>query len=245
MRDVLEMKGWFHLGKMRRSRREAFERRFPREKVMAAPLRALRYTSAGGRHTDLKDGLPMSSLLKVAFDYEDKNVYSNKIVIMDEVHNLVRVQTQFGEQLSRLREFLLTARGGLLAGFTGTPILSEPREGQQLLDIVKGSRYAGSNDQGFLSSFPMRPQPLFPRTLPPGVPDAIITPKLRRQLVVQTLLRGESLKRYDVKRSKGLPQRRLQRYCTMSIHFGAFHDGKNGCKAKVLEDMQSFAPKLL
>lgn len=245
MREVLEMKGWFHLGKMRRSRREAFERRFPREKVMAAPLRALRYTSAGGRHTDLKDGLPMSSLLKVAFDYEDKNVYSNKIVIMDEVHNLVRVQTQFGEQLSRLREFLLTARGGLLAGFTGTPILSEAIEGRQLLDIVKGRKNSNANDQGFVSSFPMRPQPLFPRTLPPGVPDDVLTPKLRRQLVVHTLLRGESLKRYDIKRSKGLPERRLQRYCTMSIHFGAFHDGKNGCKSKVLGDLQSFAPKLL
>jgi len=244
MRDVLEMKGWFHMGKMRRSRRDAFERRFPTEKVMAAPLRALRYTSAGGQHTELRDGVPRSALLKVAFDFEDKNVYSNKIVIMDEVHNLVRVQTQFGEQLARLRNFLLTARGGLLAGFTGTPILSEPSEGKQLLDIVKGSRHAGGNDQGFLSSFPMRPQPLLPRTLPPGVPDAVITPKLRRQLVKHTLLGGESLKRYDVKRAKGLPERRLQRYCTIGIHFGAFHDGKNGCKAKVLENVQSFAPKI-
>ena len=39
---------------MMRSRRDAFEGRFPKEKVMAAPLRALRYTSAGGRHTELR-----------------------------------------------------------------------------------------------------------------------------------------------------------------------------------------------
>merc|ERR1719181_2637432 len=30
----------------------------------------------------------------------------------------------------------------------------------------------------------------------------------------------------------------------MSVHFGAFHDGKSGCKTKVLEDFSSFAPKL-
>ena len=38
------------MGRMRRSRREAFRSRFPEEEAPAAPLRALRYTSAGGRH---------------------------------------------------------------------------------------------------------------------------------------------------------------------------------------------------
>merc|ERR1740117_2121173 len=152
------------MGQLRRSMRDAFVRRFPGETLPGAPLRALRYTSAGGRHTELKDGYPVSALLKIRFDQTDTNVYSNKIVIMDEVHNLVRVQTQFGEQLSRLRGFLLTARGGLLAGFTGTPILSEPQEGKQLLDIVKGPGQT-SCDEGFISSFPMRPQPLFPVSL--------------------------------------------------------------------------------
>jgi len=242
-REVLEMKGWFYMGKMRRDRQAAFQQRFPNELLMAAPLRALRYTSAGGKHTELRGGWPISALLKVEFDRAGKNVYSNKIVLMDEAHNLVRTQTQYGEQLARLRELLHGARGMVLAGFTGTPILSEPCEGQQLLDIVKGHG-AQSLDQGFLSSFPMRPPSLFPRSLPRGVPDAVLTPKLRRQVLQRVQLGGESLKRYDAKRFKGLPQRRLQRYCSLAVHFGSFHGGKSGSKASVLGHMQAYAPKL-
>merc|ERR1719188_1772966 len=101
---------------------------------------------------------------------------------MDEVHNLVRTQTQFGDQLTHLRSLLLQAKGAVLAGFTGTPILSEPSEGRQLLDIIKG-RSAPLGDAGFISSFPMRPPSLFPASLPRGIPDNVLTPKLRRQFV--------------------------------------------------------------
>eukprot|EP00930_Biecheleria_cincta_P098244 TRINITY_DN89919_c0_g1_i1.p1 TRINITY_DN89919_c0_g1~~TRINITY_DN89919_c0_g1_i1.p1 ORF type:complete len:1177 (-),score=234.31 TRINITY_DN89919_c0_g1_i1:261-3719(-) len=246
IRDALEMKGWFYMGKMRRSLREAFQERFPNETVPAAPLRALRYTSAGGRHALLReDGLPVSALLKVAFDRHTAggNAYSNKVVIMDEVHNLVRVQTQYGEQLARLRTLLSGARGTVLAGFTGTPILNEAQEGRQLLDIIKGLAVS-RGDGGFLSSFPMRPAGLFPSSLPRGIPDNILTPNLRRQFVRRVMLTGEPLKRYDAKRQKGLPERRLRSYCNMCVHFGSFHEGRNGNKQRVLEDMPSLAPKL-
>eukprot|EP00932_Pfiesteria_piscicida_P008620 SRR837773.19107.p1 GENE.SRR837773.19107~~SRR837773.19107.p1 ORF type:complete len:761 (-),score=247.97 SRR837773.19107:272-2407(-) len=162
---------------------------------------------------------------------------------MDEVHNLVRTQTQFGEQLAHLRSLLFSAKGVTLAGFTGTPILSEPSEGRQLLDIIKGAG-APSGDAGFISSFPMRPRTLFPESLPKGIPDSVLTPSLRRALVVKVPLAGEALQRYDKKRSIGLPLRRLQRYCNLSVHFGAMHDGKNGSKARVLESLDSCAPKL-
>eukprot|EP00928_Gymnodinium_smaydae_P065647 TRINITY_DN4874_c1_g2_i2.p1 TRINITY_DN4874_c1_g2~~TRINITY_DN4874_c1_g2_i2.p1 ORF type:complete len:1277 (-),score=329.72 TRINITY_DN4874_c1_g2_i2:127-3894(-) len=244
LREVLEMKGWFFLGCMRRSRREAFQRRFPGEPLPAAPLRALRYTSAGGRHTELgPSGLPASALLKVAFDHQGKNVYSNKIVIMDEVHNLVRTQTQYGLQLERLRELLHGARGLVLAGFTGTPILSEPWEGRQLLDIIKGST-AGRGDEGYLSCFPFRPPALFPKSLPRGIPDAILTPNLRRRVVRHFVLSGEVLQRYDAKRQKGANSRRLCAYCGLSVHFGSLHNGKNGSRARILANMASCAPKL-
>mmetsp|Transcript_43377 Transcript_43377/g.114246 ORF Transcript_43377/g.114246 Transcript_43377/m.114246 type:complete len:929 (+) Transcript_43377:3-2789(+) len=244
MREVLEMKGCFYMGCMRRSWMEDFKERFPDEPLPAAPLRALRYTSAGGRHTMIReDGLPVSALFKIGFSKEDANVYSNKIVLMDEVHNLVRSQTQFGEQLKHLRSLLFGARGAVLAGFTGTPILSEPQEGRQLLDIIKGVD-APLGDSGFISSFPMRPRSLFPQSLPRGIPDAVLTPSLRRQFVRKVQLMKESLQRYDKKRSTGLPTRRLQRYCNLSVHFGAMHDGKHGSKARVLDDMESCAPKL-
>lgn len=245
MREALEMKGWFFMGRMRRSKRDAFLRRFPGEALPAAPLRAIRYTSAGGKYTELNPftGLPASSLLKVAFDHQGKNVYSNKIVIMDEVHNLVRTQTQYGSQLQRLRELLHGARGLVLAGFTGTPILSEPWEGRQLLDIIKGAG-APPCDEGFLSSFPNRPRALFPQSLPEGVPDSMLVPSIRQQLLRYVTLGGEPLQKYDAKRQKGLPGHRLSAYCSMCVHFGSFHDGRKGSKARVLADMAACAPKL-
>ncbi|CAE7493793.1 unnamed protein product, partial [Symbiodinium necroappetens] len=105
----------------------------------AAPLRALGYTSAGGSFAKIGgDNKPMSSLMKIGYATGTGNVYCNKIVLMDEAHNLVRSQTQYAEQLQRLRRLLYEARSLVLAGFTGTPILSEPSEGRQLLDIIKG-----------------------------------------------------------------------------------------------------------
>lgn len=245
MREVLEMKGCFYMGRMRSFWRDDFRNRFPDEPLPMAPLRALRYTSAGGRHTALReeDGLPVSALFKIGFSPEDPNVYSNKIVIMDEVHNLVRTQTQFGDQLTHLRSLLFGAKGAVLAGFTGTPILSEPQEGRQLLDIIKGSS-APLGDAGFISSFPMRPPSLFPASLPRGIPDNVLTPKLRRQFVQKVPMTGEALQRYDKKRALGLPLRRLQRYCNLCVHFGAMHEGKSGSKARVLDDFEGCAPKL-
>lgn len=251
LRDVLELKGYFYMGRMRESLRAAFAQRFPGETcIPGGPLRALRYTSAGGGHARLKerDGLPASAMMKIGFDRNgfDTNVYSNKIVIMDEVHNLVRTQTMYGEQLARLRDLLSTATGAVVAGFTGTPILSEPSEGRQLLDIIKGSdaKLRALGDEGFISSFHVRPAPLFPLSLPRGVPDAILTPQLRRQFIKKVSLSGEPLQKYDIKRNKGLPTQRLRAYCNMCIYFGNFHDGKTGNKSRVMADFAACAPKL-
>ncbi|CAE7199698.1 unnamed protein product [Symbiodinium sp. KB8] len=153
------------------------------ECMPAAPLRALGYTSAGGSFAKIGgDNKPMSSLMKIGYATGTGNVYCNKIVLMDEAHNLVRSQTQYAEQLQRLRRLLYEARSLVLAGFTGTPILSEPSEGRQLLDIIKGVM-APDGDEGYLSSFPMRPQPLFPVSLPRGLPDGVLTLARRRQLI--------------------------------------------------------------
>jgi len=244
VRETLEMKGWFYMGRMRKSRVDAFQADHPDEPLPAGPLRALRYTSAGGMHSMLReDGWPKSALFKICFDHGDPNVYSKKIVIMDEVHNLVRTQTQYAVQLQRLRSLLSEAHEMVLAGFTGTPILSEPHEGRTLLDIIKGVG-APSGDQGFVSSFPMRPTPLFPQSLPIGMPDAVLTPALRRRFVQKVTLTGETLQKYDEKRSKGALDRRLRAYCSLCVHFGSFHSGKSGSKARVLKNFAACAPKL-
>ena len=44
----------------------------------------------------------------------------------------MRTNTQYGEQLQRLRDLLFQGRNLVLGGFTGTPILNEPKEGRQL-----------------------------------------------------------------------------------------------------------------
>mmetsp|Transcript_56241 Transcript_56241/g.126527 ORF Transcript_56241/g.126527 Transcript_56241/m.126527 type:complete len:1181 (-) Transcript_56241:2-3544(-) len=244
LRDVLEMKGCFYMGRMRVKWLTAFREKFPNEALPAAPLRALRYTSAGGRHTILQaDGLPRSALFKIGFNRNDPNVYTNKIVVMDEVHNLVRTQTAYGEQLENLRRLLLAANGAVLAGFTGTPILSQADEGQQLLRVIKGAS-APAGHEGYMSSFPFRPRMLFPRAFPHGVPDAVLTPKLRRQFVKKSTLHGESLYRYDKKRAAKVERQFLQRYCNMSVHFGSMHSGKLGSKARVLDNFAACAPKL-
>lgn len=49
---VLEMNGAFYMGRLRRSVAEDFKKKFPGEHLPAAPLRALRYTSAGGRRSE-------------------------------------------------------------------------------------------------------------------------------------------------------------------------------------------------
>merc|ERR1719265_836777 len=163
---------------------------------------------------------------------------------MDEVHNLLRADSQYGRQLSRLRELLFEAKGMVLAGFTGTPILKEAWEGRRLLDVIKGKYFRTSLDEGFLSSFPMRPPGLFPASTPTGIPDSVLTPKLRERFVRKVALTPEALTRYDTRRRKGAQGARLQRYCNLSVHFGSLHDGKNGSKARVLSNMDTCAPKL-
>eukprot|EP00931_Biecheleriopsis_adriatica_P017681 TRINITY_DN1258_c0_g2_i1.p1 TRINITY_DN1258_c0_g2~~TRINITY_DN1258_c0_g2_i1.p1 ORF type:complete len:1809 (-),score=529.86 TRINITY_DN1258_c0_g2_i1:7-5433(-) len=245
IREVLEMKGMFWMGRVRKSLRAAFHRKHPGERMPAAPLRALGYTSAGGSFAAIGlSGKPMSSIMKIGYAPGSLNVYCNKIVLMDEAHNLVRSQTQYAEQLQRLRRLLFEARNLALAGFTGTPILSEPSEGRQLLDIIKGS-LAPQGDEGFLSSFPMRPQPLFPVSLPRGLPDGVLTVARRKQLVRKVEIHGEALKVYDLKRRLGLPGRRLRSYCNVCIFHAAFHDGRGGSKGKVLAFPDDCCPKLL
>jgi len=243
IREVLEMKGMFYLGRVRTEYRRLFAKKHPGEFMPQAPLRAIGYTSAGGVYSHVgENGKPLSCIMKIGYERGSGNVYSNKIVLMDEAHNLVRTQTQYAEQLQRLRDLLFTARNLVLSGFTGTPILNEPSEGRHLLDIIKGYG-APEGDEGFLSSFPMRPRPLFPMTLPRGLLDRALTLKTRRQLIRKVELHGEALKVYDWKRRGGLPARRLRAYCNVCTFFGSFHDGKNSSKTKVLTFPEDCAPK--
>ena len=116
-------------------------------------------------------------------DYEsDGNPFSNKIILMDEVHNLVNPSDDIlkdarrVEMLDRLKLMLRTATNSVLVGFTATPLV-ETDDGQwsyrPLLDIIKGDDNANASDEGFVSYFMAAPSPVFPKVIPDGVPAKI------------------------------------------------------------------------
>lgn len=247
IRDVLEMKGQSWMGQMRRSFRVAFQKKHPGMPMPLAPLRAISYVSAGGSFsaiTETAGKLPASALMKIGYERGCGNVYTNKVVVLDEAHNLVRSQSQFDEQLRRLRFLLVGAQNLVLAGFTGTPILNEATEGRQLLDIIKGQEQICSSDEGFLSSFQARPMKLFASSMPRGIPDKLLTAQRRRELVKRVELQGEALRVFDTKRQLGLAQERLRAYCNVCCYYASFHDGQNGAKARIMANPEGCCPKL-
>mmetsp|Transcript_62984 Transcript_62984/g.111878 ORF Transcript_62984/g.111878 Transcript_62984/m.111878 type:complete len:1385 (-) Transcript_62984:197-4351(-) len=246
-RECLEMSGTFVSGKLRKCRRFEFKQKNPGEEFPSAPLRALGYTSAGGSNIklDRATGMPLSSLFKVGFGKPYSNVYDRKIILMDEVHNLVRSNTRYTEQLETLRKKLSTAENLVLVGFTATPIPNEKSEGRLLLDTIKGELHLGLSDEGFISSFPFKPPHLFPRSSPEGVPDVALTPEVQQELCRTTELCGDSLLAYDLHaREPDVRGKQLRVYCNMFCHGSNFHDGKLGCKAELLARPQELAPKL-
>ena len=163
---------------------------------------------------------------------------------MDEVHHLVRTDSQYSEQLAVLRERLSKAKESVLVGFTGTPLLIGPVEGRRLLDIIKGSAAQEASDEGFLSSLSCKPAALFPRCIPAGVDNAELVSPARKQICCKVALRNEALQSYILRSCSELYSRkRLQVYCNLHVYSGAYHDGRHGCKSFVLKHPQRCAPK--
>lgn len=254
MRETLEMKHAIRCGKVTPKLAKAFLKEHPGAPVPRAPLRAFRYTTAGGGACDLgEDGWPRSPILKVGFDPAELNPYSGKVVIMDECHNLVRPTAKFQGQLGRLRMHLLTARATILAGFTGTPVGNHVEEGRRLLDIIKGADAKTLSDEGFVSSFHARGSEDFPREVPvAGVPDGVLDESMLEGLAKRHSLHGEALKRYLLKevefqitpRLLQLPEEkrvsRLANYCNLHVHYGSYHSAN---RTALLTDVKDHAPK--
>ena len=172
------------------------------------------------------------------------NVYDRKVILMDEVHHLVRTDSHYSGQLAVLRELLSTARESVLVGFTGTPLLIGPVEGRRLMDVIKGLASAGS-DEGFLSSLSCKPAALFPVCVPSGVDSAELVPAANQRLCCKVALRGEALQSYVLRSCTEVPRSkaRLQAYCNLHLFSGAYHDGRHGCRQFVLNHPQRCAPK--
>jgi hypothetical protein len=87
-------------------------------------------------------GQPRNPLFKILWD--GKNPFSNKIVLMDEVHNLVAPAPHLLKNvhcrraLQRLRELLTSAVNCVVVGFTATPVCRAAADADQLLHIITG-----------------------------------------------------------------------------------------------------------
>ena len=157
----------------------------------SAPLRAFSYTQAGGRQS-IGDKGKINAVFKCPDGYagewmyrpgiwvdedgyddykSDGNPFSNKIILMDEVHNLVKPSADIRKSAKRmlmldmLKHMLLTCKNSVLVGFTATP-LDEEGSSRALLDIIKGAGNETRLDEGYVSYFMGSPSPAFPVVRP-------------------------------------------------------------------------------
>ena len=67
-----------------------------------------------------------------------KNPFDNKVVVIDEVHNLVSLAVGASQRGKRLYELLVTARGCKVIALSGTPLINVPCELAYLVGLLKG-----------------------------------------------------------------------------------------------------------
>jgi hypothetical protein len=188
---------------------------------LSSPMRPISYSLAGGRQVFPKGGgKPGMPIFKI--DWDGKNPFDNKIILMDEVHNLIRppqgTDKQLVTRLQRMRDALYSAKGSVIVGLTATPFVKEEADGHKLLKMIKGKEYAGApTNEGFISYFNTLPTTIYPRMLPSAMSLNI----------TRIEMEGANLRKYQRKRkergalSKDKDKRteqlfRLMNYCNMA-----------------------------
>ena len=212
------------------------------EQRPSAPLRAFSYTQAGGRMT-CGDRHRINPVFKCPDGYgggwcygpgkthsdedgyeeyeSDGNPLSNKIILMDEFHNLVTPSPEIRKNPTRmlmlgmLKEMLRTAKNSVIVGFTATPLVGADGTAKELLDIIKGKGSEHLTDEGFISYFMGSPFPLFPTVSP--APNEI-TDDLLRKVRIENLShsRGNLTEYYKHQSDE---DKAVQR-CSLGQYFG-------------------------
>jgi superfamily II DNA or RNA helicase len=182
---------------------------------MKAPLKAFRFTIAGGS-TVIRSGEPTNSGLFKHY-YDGKNPYNNKIILMDEYHNLLKPKEdvkQFAHKLTSLRKALKTCAGSVVVGLTATPVSDNPQDAADMLLEIKGDKYKNSpTNEGFISYFQSLPSSIYPIVFP-GPPDDVFP------LVNEVTLQGENLIAYDKQIKLKKSMYKLQNYGNMASWYG-------------------------
>lgn len=203
--DLLQMKG------------ELSKRGLPG--YLHSPLLGLRYTIAGGT-TVLGKSAPTLPIFRLGPEQRGSR-YSDKIVMMDEYHNLLKPKAevlQYQRKLERLRKALYEATDSVIVGFTATPIVDDVQDAQNIVEEIKGLEYKDAeNNEGFVSFFQSLPTSIYP-SVEPGNPSRIF-PYLKEVSMqaynAQYYLEAERrLKVLGPKRD-----RLLQNYCNMASYY--------------------------
>ena len=96
------------------------------------------YSYNGGLRTDVLEGLEDIAMRKTG----QKNPFSHKVVIIDEVHNFIsRIVNKIDQPSSlsyRLYEHLMSAVNCRLVFLSGTPIINYPNEIGVLFNMLRG-----------------------------------------------------------------------------------------------------------
>lgn len=160
---------------------------------------------------------------------------SNKIVLMDEVQNLLQPSAEIQKSkqrvlmLDKLKSMLATATNSVLVGFTATPLVGEEEEAKPLLDVIKGRGRESLPDEGFVSYFMSTPSAVFPLVSPSKVPTEVPTELLRSvelqnfpTVTVDDATKSKpagNLAAYCKEVSKGADDCKLSARCSLGQHF--------------------------
>lgn len=141
---------------------------------MAAPLRAFSYREMGGKSSDKLGFLQKNhnSFVLCPSINNRPNLMCNKVVVMDEAHNLIKPDTDkitnpiSIANLKHLKISLTVAKNTAVALFTATPIQDDPSEADELLQVIKGVGNSELNDEGFLSAYYSSPESAYAKSNP-------------------------------------------------------------------------------
>lgn len=213
---------------------------------LASPMRPMTYSIAGGRQVFPKgSGPPALPIFKIMWD--GRNPFDNKIILMDEVHNLIRptvgVDKRLQVRLERLRKALYSAHNSVIVGLTATPFVKTEQDGRDLLTMIRGEEYMHApTNEGFISYFNTLPVTIYPE----------IRPGSNAMNVIHVKMREANLKKYMLKSKERVlsndPDKRrdqlfaLMGYCNMA----GFYTQANRAEFKgfLRRDPAEYATKL-
>jgi hypothetical protein len=133
---------------------------------LRSPMVSFSFTRAGGSSA-AKMKKPFNKR-KLPANLYRSNPYNGTIVIMDEFHNIVGAlqktkakqkeymhadMVQYAPKIKQLADWLKGAKKSVVVGMTATPIVNDPEDGNVLMDVLKGDKYKGASNDGFISYF--------------------------------------------------------------------------------------------